>query len=90
VNDETPAQRQHVYVYGTLLCSEQPIVGAPMHVVWHYKSTTETCDGVTDASGTAVCERSIGGASKGHYVRLDLTITHDGQTYYATTGFTPR
>lgn len=90
VNDETPAQRQHVYVSGTLLCGEQPIAGAPMHVVWHYKSTNETCDGVTDASGIAVCERSIGGASKGYYVRLDLTITHNGQTYYATTGFTPQ
>lgn len=90
VNDETPAQRQHVSVYGTLLCGEQPIVGAPMHVVWHYKSTTATCDGVTDASGTATCERSIGGASTGYYVRLDLTITHGGQTYYANTGFTPR
>jgi len=90
VNDETPAQRQHVYVYGKLLCGEQPIVGAPMHVVWHYKSTTETCDGVTDASGTAACERSIGRASKGYYVRLDLTIAHGGQTYYATTGFTPQ
>ena len=90
VNDETPAQRQHVYVYGTLLCGEQLITDASMHVVWHYKSTSETCDGVTDAAGTAACERSIGGASKGYYVRLDLAITHDGQTYYATTGFTPR
>lgn len=90
VNDETPAQRQHVTVHGTLLCGGQPIVGVPMHVVWHYKSSTVACDGVTDASGTATCERSIGGASKGYYVRLDLNITHDGQTYYATTGFTPR
>jgi hypothetical protein len=90
VNDEAPAQRQHVYVYGALHCNEQPVVGAPMHVVWHYKSTTETCDGVTDGSGTAVCERSIGGASKGYRVRLDITIVYNGQTYYASTGFTPQ
>ena len=90
VNDETPAQRQHVYVYGTLLCNGQPIAGAKMYVVWNYKSTTQTCEGVTDASGTAVCERSIGRAAKGYYVRLDITITHNNQSYYATTGFTPQ
>jgi hypothetical protein len=90
VNDKSPAQRQHVYVYGKLVCDGQPVASAPMHVVWHYKSTTESCDGVTDATGTSVCERSIGGASKGYYVRLDVTITYNGQNYYASTGFTPR
>ncbi len=90
VNDENPARRQHVYVYGKLICDGQPVAGAPMHVVWNYKSTTESCDGVTDATGISVCERSIGGASKGYYVRLDVTITHNGQNYYASTGFTPR
>jgi hypothetical protein len=61
-----------------------------MHVVWYYKSSTPTCDGVTDSSGIAVCERSIGGATKGYRVRLAVTITWDGQTYQAETGFTPR
>jgi len=90
VNDESPAQRQHVYVYGKLICDGQPIASAPMHVVWHYKSTAESCDGVTDETGTAVCERSIGGASKGYYVQLDVTITYNGQNYDASTGFTPQ
>ena len=61
-----------------------------MHVVWHYKSSTPSCDGVTGGDGVAVCERSIGGASKGYYVQLDVSITWQGQTYYATTGFTPQ
>lgn len=90
VNDENPAQRQHVYVYGKLICNDQPAVGATMHVVWNYKSTTETCDGTTDATGIAVCERSIGGASKGYKVRLDVSITYEGRTYRTNTGFTPQ
>lgn len=89
VNDETPAQRQHVYVYGKLICADQPAVGATMRVVWNYKSTTETCDGVTDATGTAVCERSIGGASIGYRVQLNVSITYEGKTYRANTEFTP-
>jgi|GEM_PF-2646784 len=90
VNDENPARRQHVYVYGKLICNDQPAVGATMHVVWNYKSTTETCDGTTDATGIAVCERSIGGASKGYKVRLDVSITYEGRTYRTNTGFTPQ
>lgn len=90
VNDDAPAQRQHVQVYGRLICDGQPVVGAPMYVSWHYKSTTQSCSGTTDNDGTAVCERSIGGASSGYYVRLDVSITHAGRTYSTSTGFTPK
>jgi hypothetical protein len=90
VNDENPAQRQHVYVYGKLICDGQPAAGATMHVVWNYKTTTSTCNGATDTAGIAVCSRSIGGATKGYRVRLDVSIAYEGKTYWTSTGFTPR
>jgi hypothetical protein len=59
--------------------------GQTMNVTWHYKSTTQTCSGVTDSNGMAQCNRSIGQATIGYQVNLDVSIA--GQTI--TTWFTP-
>ncbi|MBN2392063.1 MAG: hypothetical protein JXR84_15150 [Anaerolineae bacterium] len=90
VNDEFPDQRQHVYVSGQLICDSQPVSGAPMYVTWHYKSSSPTCSSTTGGDGIATCERSIGGASIGYYVKLNVSITYNGRTYNTSTGFTPQ
>jgi hypothetical protein len=33
---------------------------------------------------------NIGGASSGYTVRVDVTISHNGQTYNTNTSFTPQ
>ena len=61
-----------------------------MYVEWNYKTTLKSCEGITDASGVAVCERSIGRATPGYFVRLDVVISYEGKSYTTDTGFTPR
>ena len=90
VSNETPAQYSNVTVYGQLLCDGTGVTGAPMHTVWHYKTSTSSCDGVTDASGTAACTRDISRATKGYGVRVVVTITWQDQDYRTETSFTPQ
>jgi hypothetical protein len=62
-----------------------------MATVWHYKTTTNVCNtGVTDSSGTASCTKNISGATSGYTVGIDVTLTLNGNPYYASTSFTPQ
>jgi hypothetical protein len=92
VSNTTPSQNQTVTVTAKLVdANGNGVPGATMHTVWHYKSTTSTCDGaLTDANGTASCARDIGRATKGAPVQIDVIVTLGGQTYQAATSFIPQ
>jgi hypothetical protein len=81
-----------VTVYGQLLDSGVGQDGLPMHTVWHFKTTTETCDSETgsDGAGLARCSLGIGDAEVGYTVTVDVTITYHGQMHTASTSFTPQ
>jgi len=89
VDDEQPSQNQDVTVFGDLICSEGPVTGAPMHTTWKFKTTTSSCDGVTDTDGIASCTHMISDATVGYTVTIDVAMTWQGQTYTDQTGFTP-
>jgi hypothetical protein len=57
-----------------------------MTSTWHYKSTSATCGGTTDASGLASCTRSIGQATAGYRINVDVQIGG----LNVTTWFTPQ
>lgn len=90
VSNGTPARYSNVTVYGRLLVAASPVSGAPMHTVWHYKTTTPTEDCTTGANGIGYCTRNIGGATAGYRVTVNVTITHMGSSYATSTSFTPR
>ncbi len=90
VDDEQPSQNQEVTVLGFLMCNEQPVAGAPMHTAWKFKTTTSSCDGVTDIDGMASCTHMISDATLGYTVTIDVAITWQGQTYADQTAFTPQ
>ena len=90
VDDENPIQNQDVTVMGLLACDEQPATGAPMHTTWKFQTTTISCDGVTDADGFASCTHTIGDATVGYTVTIEVTFTWQGQTYPDQTSFTPQ
>jgi hypothetical protein len=90
VSDPEPPRYSTVTVYGRLTDEGQGVDGVPMEAVWHYRTTTATCTAVTDPDGVASCARAIGGATEGYYVRVDVMFAYQGQTYSATTGFTPK
>ena len=90
VSDGTPTRNSTVAVYGRLYVNGQPVSSLPMHAVWHYATTSPSCDGTTGTSGIASCSRSIGNATIGRTVTINVTITYNGQNFGATTFFVPR
>lgn len=86
VSNGTPAQNSTVTVYGRLLINNVPQVNRSLTATWRYKTTSPTCQGMTNSAGVASCSRSIGGATVGYQVNVDVVI--DG--YQATTWFVPR
>ena len=90
VSNDSPAQLTKVTVSARIANNGQPVVGAPMTASWFYKTTTSTCSGKTDSSGVASCTRNIGHATLGLPVRINVAITWNGQTYTASTSFTPK
>ncbi len=90
LSDESPEQRTEVTVYGQFTIDGQGVAGVPMRAVWHYAHSRPACEGVSGADGIASCTRNIGGGAKGLPVRVQVAFTHEGQTYQATTAFTPR
>jgi hypothetical protein len=81
-----PRQNSTETVYGRLVVGGVPQAGRPMNTTWHYKTTVSSCTGTTGADGVAACSRSIGRASLGYRVNVDVVI--DG--YAATTWFVPQ
>jgi hypothetical protein len=92
VSNAAPSQNETVTVTAKLADADgNGVAGATMHTVWHYKTTTSTCDGgPTDANGTVSCARDIGRATKGAPVQIDVILTLGGQTYQAGASFVPR
>ncbi len=90
VDNPNPPQNSTITVFGKLTCDGAGVANASMHTVWHYRTTTVTCDSTTDGDGVAACQRHISRAKIGYFVRIDVAITWNGRTYYASTGFTPQ
>ena len=90
VSNEHPGQNSNVTVYGKLVISGLPIQGAAMNTTWNYKTTVSSCSGSTGGDGVAACTRKISRATKGYTVRIGITFSHEGQTYSASTSFTPQ
>ena len=91
VSDPNPPQYGSVTVYGRLVRNCAPVVGATMETEWHYRTVTSYCSGVTGTDGIASCSRSIGQATVGYTVVIDVTLTTpSGQRYTTQTSFTPR
>jgi hypothetical protein len=86
-----PPRFSETTVVGTLTYNHAGVAGAAMHTVWHYRTTTSTCDSVTGADGVASCTRNVGGATAGYTVVVDVTFTAPDQSIHTTsTSFTPR
>ncbi|HVN53469.1 MAG TPA: hypothetical protein VMT46_03990 [Anaerolineaceae bacterium] len=86
VSNGSPRQNSTVTVYGRLLVNNVGQAGQSMATTWHYKTTTPTCPGLTEGTGIASCSRSIGGATVGYQVNVDVSIGG----YGVTTWFIPQ
>jgi hypothetical protein len=90
VSNRSPQQRADVTVCGLIVSDGRPMAGVPMLTSWRYRSSTASCNGVSDANGLAACTRSIGGATAGYAVTILVVFIVDRREYPATTSFTPQ
>jgi len=90
VSDGHPEQHSNVTVFGRLYVAGFPAVGAPMHTVWYYRTTTNTQDCLTDTEGIGRCTRNIGRATPNYIVWVDVLIRYQDVEYGTRTFFTPR
>lgn len=90
ISNGNPQRYTNVTAYGRLMLAGAPVAGVPVHTVWHFRTTTQIEDCVTGQDGVGHCTRSIGGASAGYRVDVDVQISYGGSTYYTATWFTPQ
>jgi hypothetical protein len=86
VSNANPAQGSNLTVYAQLLVNGIGQSEQALSTTWHYKSTHPTCAGTTDGTGLASCVRSIGQASLGYQVNVDVQLCG----LSVTTWFTPQ
>lgn len=90
VSDDTPCQFTTVTVHVRALRGPTGVEGASVDSTWHYKASTATESGITDASGHVALARYISGASAGYAVAVELVATSGSETALASTSFTPQ
>lgn len=90
VNNSSPVKNSNITLTAVLSCTSGSPGGATMTSLWHFKTTTTGCDGTAAPNGVVSCTRSIGNATSGFTVTIDVTMAKDGQTWTATTEFTPQ
>lgn len=92
ISNQAPCQNSQVTLSWTL--TEQngtAASGATVTSLWHYKSsTTSPGPGSTNAQGKGSVSRSIGSASAGYTVVVDVTAETGGRQASAQVSFTPQ
>jgi hypothetical protein len=94
VSVSNPGKGSKQTVFGKLTRDGAGVAGAQMYCVAHYKTTDtrwpESGVQVTGGDGVASVTFSIGGATSGYTVSVDVYLIYGGQTYHAVTSFTPQ
>ena len=91
IDNASPNQNEEVTV--TVTVKDQngtPVNGANVHLNLAFKSKDTPYESVTNANGVASMSFKVGRAAEGFMVNGDITISHNGTTTTAQTGFTPR
>lgn len=91
VSDPSPEQYDTVYVYVAVTDQlGRPVEGASGSATAHYKSTDTTNSfSTSDSNGDMATSFSIGRATLGYEVVVDVSISYDGLSASGETSFTP-
>lgn len=84
VDNSTPAQ------YSTVHITVTGPVGGNVNLVCHYKSTNTPYSGTIGADGKTIISVQIARASIGYNVKVDVSVTSNGQVQNTQTSFTPQ
>ncbi len=86
-----PPKDSTVTLYARQIINGQPIAGAQLSSIWHFGSASPGCTGVTGNDGIASCSLDLTGkATSGRAVKIDVTLTYNGQTNEVTVSFIPQ
>lgn len=70
-----------VSIYGSILVNGQPVSGIPMHTRWYMPNSIQTCDGITDGTGSATCSVVNDHPLPNNRVPIQVSFVYAGQTY---------
>ncbi len=90
VSDSTPNKNTNLTVYA--IAKDQNgngIKDAKVVTTWHYKTTTPVETRYSGSNGVASTTRSIGNASSGYKVVVNIAVIFGGKTINTSTSFTP-
>jgi hypothetical protein len=95
VGDPRPPRRSNVAVTARILRDGQPVPGAEVHAVAHFKTVDErwpsgSATQRTDQNGETTIVFGVGDATPGHQVNVDVIAGVDGEQLQLQTAFTPR
>jgi beta-lactamase superfamily II metal-dependent hydrolase len=85
-----PCQYTTVTVEAHVARETSPVAGTLVNSTWHYKTSTPTESGTTDASGDVSMSRYISGANADYTVVVDVEASSGAERATASTSFTPR
>ncbi len=85
-----PPKNSNLTVYGRLIIKGVATSGVAMSSTWNFSSGPVSCNGTAGTDGVASCTRSVGESSKGQEVTISVSFSYNGQSYSASTSFTPQ
>ncbi len=89
--DETkPKQNSDITITVNVTSNGNPVKGANISVLNHYKSTKTSYDGITDENGIAEISYGIGRASVDFEVKVEVLATKENIEAKAETAFVPQ
>ncbi len=88
VSEDHPSSGDIETVYGKLWSNGMPQPGVQMHTTWYFPFGTQTCDALTDGTGTGSCSFQMNQNFPGYVVQIKVEMSFQGQTYIAYTHFT--
>jgi len=91
IDNDAPPQNSKLTVSVKVTDAEgNPVRGAEVRLLLHYKTTKTEYQETTDASGIAELSFRIGRAAKGHTVKGEITVTAGKAQGRAEVSFTPK
>lgn len=91
VPNGSPPKDSTVTLYARLINNGAPIAGAQLNAIWNFESATVTCKGATGNDGIASCSLDLTGkVTSGKAVKIDVSLTYNGQTNKVSVSFTPQ
>ncbi|AOY76487.1 ComEC/Rec2 family competence protein [Clostridium formicaceticum] len=90
IDNATPSQNTTVTVTVEVTSKGQPVSGTEVKLLNYFKSTATPYEGVTDEQGIAEISYSIGRASIGYEVKVEVTAKKDAIEATTETSFTPQ